>query len=643
MEQQTLVLQQQQRSQGTRVTSKILRWVLICLFILAAILVFAVYNRATAPSLAEAEQAAVEFLDLPLAIELYEQIADRGSSWERTQAEMALALIEWHIYENPQAARDRLSQLIERDRDAAEPFIALARMEIAQQDFVAARQAARGAMEVAQTGAQLRDAQRHFAWAVVEEATLSRLSPDSLTFPSDELLGEAHAMLREIVANMPGELQSSRLLLATSLLVDDGNRALLAWRSYYWVSEEQEPFPLLVDAYATLQEILPRWQGPASPAGDRERLINALADSRFFDAAALVALEPRAEMELSVGATDTVAYARFLRRLQARMDTYYRGEVTGSDKTIPWRVFDQEIETLCEAICTEGENGTRLKWRLQDRFGATWHFLRGHRDLFMGHVVVDEELTVEQYGHQATINDIRLDGLVSHGLRSWMLDKYYLVGGWANKQQIISYRPFRVNLLLILAEAYLDQEVRQAYEAGVAANARSDDRLAAKDPYAYLSSLNHRLMLRSLDAIWADTGASGLTGAEQRMRFLAELDAVWTEGPANAHEGRHVIDFRAGITTLPEVEVNAKLAETAFCRYPGIPLGANILYPNMGAAGHGEANLLIVQGLVDWMEAHADEIEGLDPSRPFLPQLDLLSDEQLRAIARSMDPLAQDD
>lgn len=643
MEQQTLILQLQQRSQGTRMISKIWRGVLICLFILTAVLVFAFCNRATAPSLAEAEQAAVEFLDLPLAIELYEQIADRGSSWERTQAEMALALIDWHIYDNPEAARERLSRLIERKRNAAEPLIALARMEIAQQDFVAARQAARRAMEVAQTGAESREAQRHFAWAVVEEATLSRLSPDTLTFPSDELLQEAHAMLGEIVANMPGELQSSQLLLATSLLLDDGNRALLAWRSYYWVSQGQEPFPLLVDAYANLQEILPRWQGPASPAGDRERLINALADSRFFDAAALVALEPRAEMELSAGATDAVAYAQFLRRLQARMDTCYRGEVTGSDNLIPWRVFDQEIKTLCEEICTEGENGTRLKWRLQDRFGAAWHFLRGQRDLFMGHVVVDEELTVEQYGHQATINDIRLDSLVSHGLRSWILDSYYLVGGWANKQQIISYRPFRVNLLLILAEAYLDQEVRQAYEAGIAANARSDDRLAAKDPYAYLSSLNHRLILRSLDAIWVDAGASGLTGAEQRMRFLAELDAVWTEGPAIAHEGRHVIDFRAGITTLPDVEVHAKLAETAFCRYPGIPLGANILYPNMGAAGHGEASLLIVQGLVAWMEGHADEIGGLDPDRPLLPQLDLLSDEQLRAVARSMDPLAQED
>lgn len=643
MEQKTQVMQQGQRSQATRSISKIWRVALICPFILAAVLALAFYNRTPPPSLIEAYQAAVESLDLPLAIKLYEQIADHGSSSERTQAEITLALIDWHIYENSEAARDRLSQLIERNRNAAEPLIALARMEIAQQDFVAAREAARRAMEVAETGAESREAQLHFAWAVVEEATLSRLNPDTFTFPGGELLQEAHAMVLEIVENMPGELQSSRLLLATSLLLDDGNSTLLAWRSYYWVLEGQEPFHLLVDAYAALQEILPHWQGPASPAEDRERLINALADSRFFDEAALLALDPRAKVELSSQAADTVAYARFLHRLRARVETSYRGEITGSDSTKPWQVFNQEIDALCKAICTEEENATRLQWRLQERFGTTLHFLRNGRDLFMGHVVVDEELTVEQYGHQATINDIRLDSLVSHGLRSWVLDRYYMVGGWANQQQIISYRPFRVNLLLILAEAYLDQEAREGYESSIAANARSDDRLAAKDPYAYLSSLNHRLILRSLDAIWADAGASGLTGAEQRMRFLAELDAVWTEGPSNAHEGRHVIDFRAGITTLPDVEVNAKLAETAFCRYPGIPLGANILYPNMGVNGHGDANLLIVQGLVAWMEAHADEIEGLDPSRPFLPQLDLLSDEQLRAVARSMDPLAQGD
>jgi hypothetical protein len=48
-----------------------------------------------------------------------------------------------------------------------------------------------------------------------------------------------------------------------------------------------------------------------------------------------------------------------------------------------------------------------------------------------------------------------------------------------------------------------------------------------------------------------------------------------------------------------------------------------------------------MKGLVSWMEEHRSEIEGLDRDRPILPQFDLLTDEQMRAAIRSMDPLAQ--
>jgi hypothetical protein len=40
------------------------------------------------------------------------------------------------------------------------------------------------------------------------------------------------------------------------------------------------------------------------------------------------------------------------------------------------------------------------------------------------------------------------------------------------------------------------------------------------------------------------------------------------------------------------------------------------------------------------MRAHAGEIRGLDRSRPLLPQVPLLSDEQIRAAFRSQDPFA---
>ena len=66
-----------------------------------------------------------------------------------------------------------------------------------------------------------------------------------------------------------------------------------------------------------------------------------------------------------------------------------------------------------------------------------------------------------------------------------------------------------------------------------------------------------------------------------------------------------------------------------------------ILSANIGGdSSHGQANERVMRGLVSWMLANAGEIEGLDAARPYLPQLDLLTDEQLREAVRSMDPWA---
>jgi len=46
-----------------------------------------------------------------------------------------------------------------------------------------------------------------------------------------------------------------------------------------------------------------------------------------------------------------------------------------------------------------------------------------------------------------------------------------------------------------------------------------------------------------------------------------------------------------------------------------------------------------MQGLVAWLKTCADEIEGFDPFRPLLPQLDLLTDDRFRAATQSMDTL----
>lgn len=88
--------------------------------------------------------------------------------------------------------------------------------------------------------------------------------------------------------------------------------------------------------------------------------------------------------------------------------------------------------------------------------------------------------------------------------------------------------------------------------------------------------------------------------------------------------------------------MNAALSQVLFGPSPAACF-AGILGPNIGARdnGSGEGNGRIMQGIVAWLEAHADEVKGLDRTRPLLPQFDLLRDQQIRAAFRSMDPLAQ--
>ena len=245
-----------------------------------------------------------------------------------------------------------------------------------------------------------------------------------------------------------------------------------------------------------------------------------------------------------------------------------------------------------------------------------WEFGRtDYHDLYMGHTIFNEEQVIEQYGKSTTVRFQRLDHLVSHGIRSWIFDDLYFVGGYAQYDRIVEFRPFRVKLLMSLARKITDQEARERYADQVERDRKQDEKAAKEDPHAYLPGLNSRLVQRSLESLWHDVQQPGMTESQHQLSFLAELDDVWFEGPTLAHEGRHVIDFHRGSTNPVGLEFNAKLAETAFCRYPGIPLGYNILHP-YGIGGHSEANKQIVAGYVSWMEEYASDINGLDLSKP---------------------------
>lgn len=135
----------------------------------------------------------------------------------------------------------------------------------------------------------------------------------------------------------------------------------------------------------------------------------------------------------------------------------------------------------------------------------------------------------------------------------------------------------------------------------------------------------------------------GLAGENLRLAFLSEYERTRQESSIFAHEGRHAIDERLKTKVRPawKSEFYAKLSEVVFTTDPRLALDS-IVSANIGdPTSHGQANRHIMKGVVKWMKKHRDEIYGLDPERPLLPQFDLLTDEQIREAFRSMDPLAK--
>ena len=82
----------------------------------------------------------------------------------------------------------------------------------------------------------------------------------------------------------------------------------------------------------------------------------------------------------------------------------------------------------------------------------------------------------------------------------------------------------------------------------------------------------------------------------------------------------------------------AKLSELQFGPFPRAAFASINDALTGNESPHGTANAQVMAGYRRWIETHGAEVEGHDPARPALTQLDRLSDRQLRAVAADMDP-----
>jgi len=605
---------------------------------------------ADAPGLNTAQTAFIGH-EIRAARRIYEAIPDSAEPRDLAQAHVRLAALDWRFFEDTASAREHLVAGLAIGVDSSVVLAEWARMDVAAGRYEEAAEHATEALRVAETEedrirgvVRLADA----AVANAEEALIEEGRPPDTG--ERARLEAALGLLRPLVEETPGLLEPSRLQLSVALLLDRGQVAWEAWHSYYLLHLDREGS--LPGARDTLSALLPRWAGPETPVAERRAVIRSLAASAFHGPALLLASDPRVdsgEVRSDPRVRDIAAYALFLREVEEVTDEYYRRTSLGEGDPDAYRAGLLELaRDLWPRLHWEGDSPELTEEafvpEMRERFGADVNVghTAGFFDLHLGHVVVDEPRTVEQYGHRAEVRHIALDGMASNGFQSWAWDGVQSHGGWADEETIYQVRPRYAAGPLNVWRALSDPVERERRRATERADSAGDLERARRDRHAYLPGMASRIRGQGILGLRDSLAATGLEGDSLSTAFLAAFAEATTESSIFAHEGRHAIDRTLGLDLdLEEREFRAKLSEVAFAPLPRLALGG-ILNPNIGdGTPHGRANLRIMEGLVAWMGEHRDGVSGLDPAIHLLPQLPLLTDEQLRAAFRSMDPLAE--
>ena len=197
------------------------------------------------------------------------------------------------------------------------------------------------------------------------------------------------------------------------------------------------------------------------------------------------------------------------------------------------------------------------------------------------------------------------------------------------------------------AEAYLafDQAVRDAtlranreMASGGAAAWYRDEVMGAASRLMQAANLSGDPLVALAEAF----GAYGTLGETSGYPSLHAGHLVQDERIAVEQYGRRTeMRFMSGQRfSAAELEYRAKLSEIALADYPRLAL-ANIAGQSQGDTPHGRANRRVLQGYRDWVRSHRREIAGFDRTQPGLSQLHLLTDDQIRAVARRLDPWAR--
>ncbi len=581
-------------------------------------------------------------------------ISDTAPLRIRAGALRMRALLAWRFRHQWDEADQLLRLATTVDFDRAASFAALARMEQERGHFDNAIRALYRGERFTETAADRLELATRFGQVAVARAraSLDQTPVVPLDEPTKRTLCEARERLHPVVSANRGALGPARVLIQVALFLGDGPTVLDAWRSYYLTIVGRKDAGVLDTPRADLVRLLPAWAERVPTGKDVGAVVEALARSGLLLEASIAATNPtwtRGVAPAGDGVEETIAYAQFGLAAEAHTNEYYRLMALNSPDTAGarGRLLDA-AGPLWQKLSWPGTPPPltvgSLKKEVEARFNAEFGVGRtaGYPDLHFGHRVIDDRMTVEQYGTSASLRFIALDGMVSNGFQSWAWDYRQQHGGWARTDEIIQVRSAYAGQGLRIWRMLSDSLALRRMMEDLDRWTAEDWERAAQDSTAYLQGLAERLYMQGVAEVREDVQRKDVPPETVADSFLVAMERAVFSSSIVAHEGRHAIDRRLGLDLpIADREFRAKLSEVAFALQPRLAFGGIISSSIGGSTPHGIANRRIMEGLLRWMRAHVEEIQGLDVTRPLLPQLDRLTNDQLRAAMRSMDPLAR--
>ncbi len=554
-----------------------------------------------------------------------------------------LALQDWKYLKNFELAKNRLMTADSIGVSKSKTWNTLSRIEREAGNYQNAIAASENAEKYAESDSEKINAKLEYAQTVYD-LSLNNISND--IHIDTVLLAKTSGILVEILELNMGSPKPSKILLGISLLQNNGANVIKAWKSYFHIQDIKDVNSYLAIAANNLNEVCENWNGEPLLQENREKLILALATSRFYEYAGDYALCNSIEKNYSQAIKDFLTYSKYLKTIKKETNEYYRLIAIGEERERDYKKWlentRKELWQNLSFLSTKEYSETNFLDETHKHFGAKgFTGSTGNYSgyvLCLGHIVNQEKALVEQYGYKPEFTLTQVDMMTSNGYSSWFWEDM-ASGGWATKNEIIRVREVYLNGPFDAWRSITDSIERQKTETLINEflnQAKSDD------IYRGSAALVIKLRFDALYDLYNKLYSEGLRENELKLAFLSKFERYRLEASLIAHEGRHSIEKKYlpkkfKNWSMAEREFHAKLSQIVFATEPRLELYG--MLNDFGESGHGLANKKIADVAIDWIGKNNKQINGFSSDKSLFSQLYLLTNEQIKECYRSADPL----